>query len=131
MYNTIMNASARKGNTMNIKDFAEYTIELFSSLVLSDIEEFIVNGKATKNHEMLLEWLEWLESNRDDFTDETFNLVISQFQIDIGAMPIWFADKNYQDKVLECFKDYFGENKYFYDMFKTLYETGLIEDGLR
>jgi predicted nucleic-acid-binding protein len=115
---------------LNVRDFAEYTIEWFSFLVLQDIEEFILNGKVTINNEIVIEWLDWLEKNKENFTDDTMNLVRSQLEDDIGGMEIWVSDKAFQDRVLIGFKQYFADNKYFYEMFKSVYITGLKEDGL-
>ncbi len=71
-----------------------------------------------------------MEKNKENFTDDTMNLVRSQLENDLGGMEIWVSDKVYQDRVLKSFKQYFGEYKYFYDMFKSIYLTGLKEDGL-
>jgi hypothetical protein len=75
--------------------------------------------------------LEWLEENRDTFSDDTLDLVQKQFVSDLGAMPIWIPDKEFQDQVLDGFKRYFGDNRYFYEIFKTAYLSGLKEEGLR
>ncbi|MGW8426730.1 hypothetical protein ACWGJQ_14700 [Peribacillus simplex] len=50
----------RKGRCflVNIRDFAEFTLEYFSSITLTDIEESVLNGKPTINNEMVKEWLE-------------------------------------------------------------------------
>lgn len=113
---------------MNIRDFAEFTLDYFSSITLTDIEESVLNGKPTINNEMVkewLEWLEWLEENRDSFSDDTFHMVLKQFVDDLGAMPIWFGDKKFQEDVLEGFKRYFEENSYFLDFFTNAYLAGL------
>lgn len=70
---------------MNIRDFAEFTLDYFSSITLTDIEESVLNGKPTINNEMVKEWL---EENRDSFSDDTFHMVLKQFVDDLGAMPI-------------------------------------------
>ncbi|MGM0806356.1 MAG: hypothetical protein ACQET8_16545 [Bacillota bacterium] len=116
---------------MNIRDFAEFTLDYFSSIILTDIEEFVLNGKPTTNNEIVKEWLEWLEENRDSFSDDTLDLVLKQFESDLGAMPIWVGDKKFQDNVLEGFKKYFEEDSYFLKMFTTVYLKGLEEEGLR
>jgi hypothetical protein len=116
---------------VNIRDFAEFTLDYFSSITLTDIEESVLNGEPTINTEMVKEWLEWLEENRDSFSDDTLDLVQKQFVNDLGAMPIWFGDKKFQDNVIEGFKRYFEENTYFLDFFTNAYLTGLEEDGLR
>lgn len=116
---------------LNIRDFAEVTLVYFSSITLTDIEEFILNGKPTINNEMIKEWLEWLEENRDSFSDDTLDLIQKQFESDLGGMPIWKRDKNFQDKVLEGLKRYFEENTFFLELFTTAYLKGLEEDGLR
>ncbi|WP_121614216.1 hypothetical protein [Mesobacillus foraminis] len=116
---------------MNIRDFAEFTLDYFSSILLTDIEESVLKGKPTINNEMVKEWLAWLEENRDTFADDTFHLVLKQFVNDLGAMPIWFGDEKFQESVLEGFKRYFQESSYFLDFFTTAYLRGLEEDGLR
>ncbi|WHY93277.1 hypothetical protein QNK12_07410 [Neobacillus cucumis] len=116
---------------MNIRDFAEFTLDYFSSITLTDIEEFVLNGKPTINHGDVKEWLEWLEENRDSFSDDTMDLIRNQFLNDLGAMPIWFKDKQFQDNVLDGFKRYFDDNSFFLEMFTTAYLKGLEEDGLR
>lgn len=77
------------------------------------------------------EWLEWIEENRNSFSGDTLDLVQKQFVNDLGAMPIWFGDKKFQEDVLEGFKRYFDENSYFLDFFTNAYLAGLEEDGLR
>lgn len=116
---------------MNIRDFAEFTLDYFSSITLTDIEEFVLNGRPTINNENVKEWLKWLEENRDSFTDDTLDLVQKQFLIDLGAMPIWKGDKQFQDSVLDGFKSYFEDNSFFLEMFTTAYLKGLEEDGHR
>ncbi|KRF61899.1 hypothetical protein ASG99_24770 [Bacillus sp. Soil768D1] len=68
---------------------------------------------------------------RQAFSDDTFHMVLKQFVDDLGAMPIWFGDKKFQEDVLEGFKRYFEENSYFLDFFTNAYLAGLEEDGLR
>jgi hypothetical protein len=106
-------------------------LDYFSSITLSDIEEFVLNGEPIINNESVKEWLEWLEENRDSFSDNTLDLVQKQFVSDLGAMPIWVRDKKFQDNVLDGFKRYFEENSYFLEMFTTAYLKGLEEEGLR
>jgi hypothetical protein len=117
---------------VNIRDFAEFILGYFSSITLTDIEEFVLNGKTTINNETIKELLGWLEENRDSFSDNTLDLVQKQFESDLGAMPIWVGDKNFQDNVLAGFNRYFEEqHPYFLELFTTAYIKGLEEDGLR
>lgn len=88
---------------LNIRDFAEMTLDYFSSITLIDIEESVLNGKPTFNNETVKEWL---EENKDSFNDDTLKLVQKQFVCDLGSMPIWIGDKKFQDNVLDCFKGY-------------------------
>ncbi len=118
---------------MNIRDFSEFTIELFVSLILSDIEEVIQKGKSSirkQENEIITEWSTWVDENRNLFSDDTLDLIEKQFKSDLGAMPIWKSDKEFQEEVLNGFRDYFGEGSYFYEMFKDAYLTGLEEEGL-
>ncbi|GLB61808.1 MULTISPECIES: hypothetical protein [Bacillaceae] len=118
---------------MNIRDFSEFTIELFVSLILSDIEEVIHKGKSSirkQEKEIITEWLTWIDENRNFFSDDTLDLIERQFEDDLGAMPIWKSDKELQEEVLNGFRDYFGEDSYFYELFKNAYLTGLEDGGL-
>jgi hypothetical protein len=116
---------------LNIKDFAEATLDYFSCITLTDIEEYVLKEEPTINNEIIKEWLEWLEENRDSFSDNTLELVQKQFENDLGGMPIWREDKKFQDNVLNGFKRYFNTNLYFLEFFTTAYLKGLEEEGLR
>lgn len=94
---------------MNIRDFAEVTLDYFSSMVLTDLQQFVFTGEPTINNEMVTEWLEWLEENRNSFTDDTLEWVLNYFEQDLGAMPIWKNDTEFQDIVLNSFKKYFAK----------------------
>jgi hypothetical protein len=118
---------------MNSRDFCQFTIELFVSLILSDLEEVIKKGKSSirqQEKEIITEWLMWIEDHRNLFSDDTLDLVEKQFENDLGAMPIWKSDKELQKEVLDGFREYFGEDSYFYELFKHAYLTGLEEEGL-
>lgn len=63
---------------MDVRDFAEYTIDLFSMLVLTDIEESILKGKTSahkEGKEAISDWLNWLEDNRHHFSDDTVEYI--------------------------------------------------------
>ncbi|MFJ8072344.1 hypothetical protein ACIQZD_26120 [Peribacillus sp. NPDC096447] len=64
---------------MNIRDFAEFTLGYFSSITLTDIEEFVLNGRPTLNNKMVKEWLEELQENRYFYSDDTLELIEKQF----------------------------------------------------
>jgi hypothetical protein len=126
-----MKLTERKLHFREYKRFAEFLLEYFSSITLTDIEEFVLNGKTTINNETIKEWLGWLEENRNSFSDNTLDLVQKQIESDLGAMQIWVRDKNFQDNVLAGFNRYFEEHPYFLEVFTTAYIKGLEEDALR
>ncbi|WEG12426.1 hypothetical protein PU629_20380 [Pullulanibacillus sp. KACC 23026] len=116
---------------MDIRNFAEVTLDYFTAIALNDIEEYVLKGEPTPINDVVKEWFEWLAEHSNSFTDDTLELVKEQLANDLGAMSIWVENRQFQDDVLSSFKKYFDQNTYFLEFFTTIYLKGLEDDGLR
>ncbi|WP_409304983.1 hypothetical protein [Peribacillus sp. SCS-155] len=119
------------------KNFGEVAIDSIISRIMTDVEEFIFNNGKTiidkHTKEFISDWMESFHLSKDCWkiiTEREKDFIKDTIEESLGAMPVWKNDKEFQAKVLDGFKQFFGEDSDFYIMFRNAYLKGLEEEYL-